>query len=78
MRDAVRQVFVGELGIDIESFTDDLTYKSIPEWDSASHMVIAVALEERFNLEFESDDIVNMTSVQRIYEILQSKGIALE
>ena len=75
MREALQEIFVKELGLKSEDFVDDLTYNSIPEWDSASHMAIILAIEERFDLALESDDIVAMTSVRKILDLLETKGI---
>jgi acyl carrier protein len=76
MRAGVREIFVGELGLDDETYSEELTYRAVPEWDSTSHMILAVAIEEYFNIELDSDEIVSMTSVAKIYEILQSKGVS--
>ena len=78
MRTALKEIFVKELGLKPDDFQDDLTYNSIPEWDSASHMSMILAVEEKFDLALESDDIVSMTSVRKILTILESKGVAVE
>ncbi len=78
MRETLKGLFVKELGIKADDFADDLTYNSIPEWDSASHMSLILAIEERFSLTLESDDIVAMTSIPKILAILKSKGISVE
>lgn len=75
MNDILMEVLAAELGVESEIITDDLKYNSIPEWDSTSHMIIVLALEDRFNVEFESDDIVNMTSLPKIRQMLRDKGI---
>ena len=77
MRTALEEIFVTELGLKPEDFADDLTYNSIPEWDSASHMAIILAIEEKFGLSLESDDIVAMTSVRKIIKLLETKGVAV-
>ena len=78
MRTALKEIFTRELGLKPDDFQDDLTYNSIPEWDSASHMSMILAVEEKFDLALESDDIVSMTSVGKILTILESKGVAVE
>lgn len=78
MKRVVKAVFVDELGIDNDAYSEDLIYNSIPEWDSASHMVIVVALEEKFGIELNSDEVVAMTSIPKIYAVLESKGIPIE
>jgi acyl carrier protein len=78
LSEIVRQVFTDELGVGPEIFNQDLTYNSIPEWDSASHMVMVVALEEKLGIEFDSDEIVTLTSVRKIVEALESRDLYAE
>ena len=77
MKEAIKRIFVDELGVDEDQYAEDLKYNSIPEWDSASHMVVVTAIEEKFELELESDDIIAMTSIEKIYDVLQKRGVAL-
>lgn len=53
-----------------ERVTNDLRYNSIPEWDSVAHMALVAELEDSYDLMLETDDIVAMSSVGRIREIL--------
>ncbi len=78
MKTSVRAVFIDELGIGDDQYSEDLTYNSIPEWDSATHMVIVLALEEKFGVAFNPDEAVSMTTIPNIYSVLQSKGISLD
>ena len=77
MRNEIKEIFVEELGVDQTEYSEDLSYNGMPEWDSGSHMVMAVSIEERFQVELDSDEIVYMTNIKRIYEVLQRKGIPL-
>jgi acyl carrier protein len=78
MSGVVRDVFVNELGLEPSLFHPELAYNSVPEWDSASHMVMVVALEERLGIEFDSDEIVTLTSVSKIIDVLASKGVSVD
>jgi len=78
MKRSVRDIFVNELGIADDQYSEELTYNSIPEWDSTSHMIIIVAMEEKFEIELSNDEIVAMTTIPKIYNVLQSKGIPIE
>lgn len=51
----------------------ELAYGQIPEWSSASHMAVILALEEQLGLEFSADEIVAMTSVEAIARILAGR-----
>lgn len=53
-----------------ERITDDLQYNSIPEWDSVAHMALVAELEDGFDVMLDTDDIVDMSSVGKIREIL--------
>ena len=76
--DGLKQIFVEELGIEETSFAEDLSYNSIPEWDSASHMVIIISIEQRYDVSFDSDEIVAATSVAKLRAILRAKGARVE
>jgi acyl carrier protein len=78
MKRAVREIFVNELGIEDDQYSEDLAYNSIPEWDSGSHMVVMLAIEEKFGVELSPGEVVSMTTIPRIYTVMQSKGILLD
>lgn len=52
-----------------------LEYSKIPEWDSVGHMVLISALEEKFNILLETDDIVDFSSYEKGKEILKKYSI---
>ena len=66
------------LGIDSKQIIDSLEYQSIPEWDSISHMVLITQLEEDFEISFETDDVINLSSVYMSKEILKKFKISFE
>jgi acyl carrier protein len=78
MKQAIREIFANELGIVDDQYSEHLAYNSIPEWDSTSHMMIILAMEEKFGVELTPDDVVSMTSIPKIYTALKSKGIPLD
>jgi len=53
-----------------DRITDDLRYNSIPEWDSVAHMALVAELEDSYNIMLDTNDIVDMSSVGKIREIL--------
>jgi acyl carrier protein len=74
--DEIKEVFLTEFGIPADEFSSSLAYGSIPEWDSASHMVIITALEERFDIMFDPDEVVELSTVDQIEAALKAKGVA--
>jgi len=77
MREAVQEIFIQELGLKPQDISDELTYNSVPEWDSASHMSLILAIEEKFGVELESNEVVRMTSIPKILAVLESKGVSV-
>ncbi|MBK8881802.1 MAG: acyl carrier protein [Bacteroidales bacterium] len=65
----------------IESFQvisdqlENLTYRSIPAWDSVGHMAMIAALEETFSIMFDPNDILDFTSYETGKQILTKYNI---
>ncbi len=66
--------FQEALGIESNIINDNLTYQSIPEWDSISHMILISQLEEDFNVSIETDDVLDLSSFAKAREILIKLG----
>ena len=67
---SLAEVFAESLMIPASAVTDDLAYQGIKEWDSVAHMVLVTALEDNFDIMLDTDDIVAMSNVARVREIL--------
>lgn len=72
--DKLRDCFSRSLGIPREQVTDQLAYNSRKEWDSVAHMALVVELETEFDVMFDTDDILDMSSVAKAREILTRLG----
>jgi acyl carrier protein len=64
------------LGIQVSLIVDSLSYQGVPEWDSISHMILISQLEEDFNVSFETDDVIDMSSFAKAKEILTKHGVS--
>lgn len=53
---------------------DKLKHNETYEWDSLTHMTIIALLEEKFNIMFEIDDIIDFISYQEGKVILRKYG----
>ncbi len=69
-------VFAQALGIDSSRVSDELTYNTIPEWDSVAHMALVAALEEAFEVMLDTSDILDLSSVQVARSVLGRHGVA--
>jgi acyl carrier protein len=69
--------FSAALGIDETQVIDTLKYQSIPEWDSISHMVLITELEDAFDISIETEDVIDMSSVEKAKEIVAKYGVEI-
>lgn len=53
-----------------ESQLPGLMYQAVPLWDSVGHMTLIAALEEAFDIMFETDDIIDFSGYEKGMEIL--------
>ena len=66
-----RNTFVESLSINLKDLKEDLKYNDIPEWDSIGHMTLMSNLEDAFEINIETDDIVDFSSYKKGLEILK-------
>ncbi len=56
----------------------ELSKKDVGTWDSLKQMDLVVSLEREYDVSLDIMEIVAMTSVKMIMEVLKSKGISFE
>mgnify|MGYP001349098212 CR=1 FL=1 len=67
--------FCNALEIKKELVIESLKYQSIEQWDSISHMMLIAELEDVFEIELDTDDVIDMSSVAMAKKILAKYGI---
>ncbi len=75
MADQLHELVAKSLMIDGAAVTEDLRYNSIPEWDSVAHMALIAELEDAYGVMLETDDIIAMSTVGKIREILRKYDV---
>jgi len=75
LADRLTDIFGEVFGLEKRKFSPDLAPEDVPHWDSIGHMNMVTALEKEFDLQFEVDEIMEMSSPAKIIEILRSKGV---
>ena len=63
------------LDLPIEKIVPTLTATETPNWDSIATVNLVVELEGSFNISFDVEELVKITSVSAILDLLKSKGI---
>lgn len=74
----LESAFTTILEIEASQINDDLKYQSIPEWDSINHMFLIGEIENVFNIEIDSDDILEVKSYQDAKTVLERYGVEFE
>jgi len=58
----LREVFVEALDLDEDVDVENLKYRDIEAWDSVGHMALIAALEDEFDVQFDTDQVIDMSS----------------
>jgi acyl carrier protein len=69
----VREIMAETFGIDETDLPDSPSQTTFARWTSILHMVLLVALEERFGVSFSLDEMTSMTSLDRIIDVLGTR-----
>ncbi|MFD6070996.1 acyl carrier protein [Amycolatopsis lurida] len=72
----LREVFVEALDLDGDVDVENLKYRDIEAWDSVGHMALIAAIEDEFDVEFDTDQVIDMSSFKVAVDMvtdLQSK-----
>lgn len=78
MTDKLKEVLAIAFEMNVHEINSDLIQDDVSNWDSLKQMELVVSLEREFNMTLEMMEIVSMTSIQAIINILIDKGIDCE
>lgn len=76
-REKYNNAFVASLDVQ-EAQLPGLAYQDIPAWDSVGHMTLISEIEDSFDIQLETDDIVAFGSYEKGIEILKNYSIVIE
>ena len=74
-QERLRRVIVRSLGLTPEAVPDDLEFRTEPRWDSVAHLQLILDLEEEFGVTIANDDVLQMTSVRSVMDVLRRLGV---
>lgn len=70
------EAFIESFGVTAEQLPS-LAYQEIPEWDSVGHMQLIAALEDAFDIMFDTDDIIDFSSYEKGKEFMAKYEVEL-
>jgi len=73
MKEKIKEIMAAVFEMNAADIKDSADSTTIPNWDSLNQMNLIVALEDEFNVRFEDDEIVELTSFESIENYLKSK-----
>ena len=68
-------LFAEVLGVDPSSLNDESSPDNIHEWDSLVAMMLVSAIEDRFQVQLSTKEIMKMSSIGLARQTLLRKGI---
>ena len=71
----VNEVFIDTLDNDEVIIDESTKATDVDEWDSLTHIMLVVAIEKKFNVRFNSNEIQSWNNVGEMIDCIQEKGI---
>ncbi|CAL9658064.1 acyl carrier protein [Saccharothrix sp. NPDC042600] len=71
----LRTVFVEALQLDDDVDVENLKYRDIDAWDSVGHMALVAAIEDEFDVQFETEQVIDMSSFKVAVDMLRGFGV---
>lgn len=75
MSDRLIAVFADVLEVDASELNDDSSPDNIRQWDSLAAMHLVAAIEETFDVQLTTKEIMKMSSIGLARKALQDKGV---
>lgn len=66
----LKTVFRDTLDLPDDIAWRELRYSEYPTWNSLGHMSLVAAIETEFDIMFETDDIIDMSSFDKSVELV--------
>ena len=71
IEDKVKAIVIDQLKIKEADFSMELSVGDIPEWDSAAHVQLIMAIEDGFGVELDISDTIEIEDVFDIVTVLK-------
>lgn len=73
--DVILQLFCDTLEMPIQELSDDTSPENTSKWDSRRSMELVALVEETFDVELTTKEIMKMRSIGIVRDVLRAKGV---
>ena len=73
----LKDILAKVLLIDKSDINDNMSRKSLKEWDSMAHLMLVSEIESSFGVTMDDDDIMEIQTVADIKKTLQKQGVTI-
>ncbi len=73
MKEKIIEIMSEVFEVAVSEFPSEIKQENIDEWDSLRHLSLIVELEDVFDKSFEPEEISEMTSMDKIIEMIEKK-----
>jgi acyl carrier protein len=74
---SLRDIFADTLEIAPEEVTPELNSETAENWDSFRHLQLILSIEGEYGVQFDPQQIPELTTVSQIQKLLEEKGANL-
>lgn len=74
-RERLKGVFAYALDLGPEVEIEDLRYREIDKWDSLGHMALIAAIEDEFDVQLDTDQVIELSAFKVGYDMLRGMGL---
>jgi len=76
LNDRLRRVFVDTLELTPSVDVEELKYRDIDAWDSLGHMSLVAAIEDEFDVQLDTEQVIDMSSFKVAVDMLRGMGVS--
>lgn len=73
MLNEIKKIIAEVCQVPVDNIRDDSAIGDFPTWDSIGHLTILSRTEEKFNLNFEPEEMMDIESVDDIVRVVEGK-----
>ncbi len=77
IKEKYNNAFIEALDVKEEEL-ENLEYQGVPAWDSVGHMTLISEIEDAFDIQFETDDVVDFNSYKKGIELLTKYDVVID